>query len=945
MRCAVDRLSLRPGEVSLLQNCRSDQDALIVRIPDAVLNASPPTGAKTSGGAYFPMGDFQGFLNGTAYWLSAWQMTSGGTAIFSQNLTTGAYTEITDPGNATPTTWGGDSTGSTRFPTQSARVMYCPQASPRRVSQGTAVQTLDVLVIVNGEDQNMVWNPGNGLGYQAQLFWSTPIILPSTPDVFHTLASLSSFWAVRGDSGADGSNKKVYTNSAGPPKINQANFKLANTTTVYGASDATLRVILWTIDVLVGSGDIATVRFPVSGVSGRETFSGKWLYIIFEGATSDINMMLKDSRVDIGKENVAYGSVSTWTTLYDPTSTDASVSTLPPPVQLDPSTQRWVYFFNLQNVPSANRTAYHLRFVRTSAYVPGALDFVKILCIGSTGKGGGFPYATEWTAVYSDHFTQAESAPIVMSRTDMDLLVNCGGPRAPDANINTGGVIVLPRDTSMWYDYRMKVKMPDSNTAIPGGLQGQPSHVDFYFRNPATETTPFYWSSWQIWAFSLVNFTWVTQASAGAGGTETLNTEQVQTPSTSPDGFGYGVFGQVDYSNRDPGVPAPNDFNQSMPKAAVAGSANGHLFLGNTKTQAGGYTRGEVKFSDYGFFNRFRSVQDNNDPNSGGRFVCEGETVKQFRTAAAAADNAVNLYVWTDRAFYSVGSPGGYSFAGSSFGVLNLGQKYRISADGTNEPGSIIDHNGVFAWVNSDGHFVLTNGGIPVNISVGNVTNPQSISNASVLDVVADIPASRRGHVDGVYSRNRFIWYMTPSGQTVNARAAIWDDLRKRWECLDTLTNGEVATSIYDASLPGAGQRILLHGTDGKTYAYEEGAGTSAFRLVDRGRMASEVVGGQYQIGCGYTINEVETISEIDTGNHMTLDFYRNMGSSSVQFSMDLGSEATDEWILKATPLSGTPVAGWGGYFDINATMTGGKKISGITAYADFDGADNRAQG
>lgn len=940
LRCAVDRLGVGPGEWPLIQNMRTDQQSLLVRLPDATINASPPSGAQATAGVYSPMGSFQGFANGTAYFLSAWVMTDSTVAIFSQNLSTGAYTEITNAGNASASSWGGTTTGETRFPTTTANVQYTVVSTPRRVLGGATVESIDVFVIQNGTDQPIVYNPGGGYTAQLQVVWSPESIsLPTFPNVFRTLISFSAFWEVQNLTAAT-----AYYSSAGPPRVNQTNFNFANSAATYTSTNC---VPYLTLGASVNNGDIAAVRFPVSGVTNQETFQGNYLNIIVQGgaAVADITQVLKDCKIELGKENVAYNLVSTWTTIFDPTSTDASISTLPTFVTVgDAANLRVLIPYSLQEIATASlRTAYHIRLTWLGSTAPGAALHLFFLGIMSTGAGGGFPYGTEWTAVYSDHYSFAESGPFVQAGTDADWLNNCGGPKGPDST--TDAPITLPKSTSIWYDYRMKVKMPNSNTAIQGGLNGQPSHLDFYFRNPVTETTALYWSSWEIWAPTHgATYFWQSNAQSGAGGVETLRTEQVQSAGSSPDGFGYGTFGLADYYERDPGVPAPNDFNECMPKAACIASAVQRLFCGNNYyASVTTYSHQELKFSDAGFFGRFRSVQDNTDANSGGRLTFPGEIVKTIKTSAAAAQAAVTIYVWTDKSFNALGTAGGYTFVGSSFNGFNLGQQFRISADGTQEPSSVIERNGRLSWVNTNGHIVYTEGGQPVNISVGWVTNSQGVSNTSVLDVIADIPASRRGRVRGVYARNRFYWFMTPSGATVNSRCLIFDTQREIWETLDTLTNGEWAVPIYDSSQAGAGQRVLLHGTDGITYGYEEGSGTVSARWTTGGVMFGDIAKDGMD-GWGYTIKEMELISDVDTAHTLAVSCYQNMNPSGtpVVFTFYLDTNVTDEWLVENNITSGTPLPSWGTYFDVSGTVTGGKKISKLSAKPEPVSRDNR---
>lgn len=902
---------------------------MIARLSDATINASPPTGAKVTGGVYFPMGDWMGFLNGTAYWLSAWQMTAGGTAVFSQNLTTGAYTEITNAGAATPNvpTWGGDTNGNTRFTTQSGQVVYCPRATPRRVFAGTVVPPLDVLIIQNGEDRPIVYNPGSGLTAVAQVMWNPdPVIVPVGANSFSSLATWSAYFQCAGAAGAN----RTYASGG---VLNQGtHFAFSDSVATYTGTNAVLRLLLGTSAT---TGDIATVRFTDTGL---QVLQGQYINMILEGTSSNIVYVLKDTKIELGVQDAAYASVTTWTTIYDPTSSNVNINKLPALTPVDSGNNRYLLAFPLQAITTlANRTTHHFRFTRTSTTAPSGAITIYVLAAGSCGAGAGYPYGTEWSIVYSDRYTFAESAPLVQGQTQMDYLSAIGGPRGPDASLTSP--IVLPRDTSVFYDYRLLVKNSDFNAGaqFTGGLLGQPSHVDIYFRNPATETTAYYFSSYEMWAPTTSGSDHVWANAAGSLAVLTLKSEIANIASAY--GFGYGSFTTIDYFQRDPGIPVPSDFNLSMPCGAVLAGANGRFFVANTKTSSL-YSRGECKFSDLNFFGRFRSVSNVDDAASGGRFVREGETIQSIVASSAAAQGASTIYVISNQSLAALGTSGGSTFIGSGFNGTDLETVWRISDDGTNYPYSVCQINSVICWVNNQGHIIRMEDGQPVNISLGSVTNSQGTTTGGVLDVIADIPASRRGNVIGVTARGRFYFFMTPTGATVNSRCVIWNELDKRWESIDTLTNCQRATRAYDSALAGVGQRVVYHGSDGISYGYEEGSSTVALRIVTRGFRAEEVT--QSGRGASYSIKEVELACDADAGHSFTVDFYKNMGSSSTQWSFLLDQQTADEWLVQNRVVSGSTATGWIGYFDVASTITGGTRITHLMAYADGKQGDLR---
>jgi hypothetical protein len=923
LRTAVDKLSLDAGEYALIQNARTDTKALIARVSDLALNASAPTGSTG-----VCRGAIGCFMNGTAYAVSAWVMTAGGVGLFTQNLTSGAYTEVTSAGDASnATTWGGDGDGKNRFSTSSASVQFCVVTTPRRVYAATTFQGHDVLVCTNGEDVPIIYDPSKADSAE-RVMWHHPINVPTGADTFRTLWTFSAYWAVCGTS-------KTYASAAGPPRINQTNFSLADTGSVYTGSNA---VMILTLGTAANSGDVATVQFATSA-----EFKGKYLNVIFEGSSADIQYILKDSSMEIAKESGAYNAGHSWKVVYDGDNADINLSQLPPLISMggSGSTARWLMQFSLQNIPTeADRVAYHLRFVRQNGTDANPARTIKILAIGSTGKGGGFPYGTEWTAVYADKYAHSESVPFVQGGADMDYLSNCGGPRNNDANLDSP--ITLPADTRVFYDARLKVKNTAFNAGadFSGGLQGEASHIDLYFRDPATESTPYLFSSYGMWIPETAGADHYWKNYAGSTSVLTLRSEQLQIVSTQPYGFGFGDFDNLDYKTRDPGLPAPSDFNECIPRTAVVFAANGRLFAGNNK-YGSEYAKGELRLSDYGFFGRMRSVPDVSDEASGNRIVIEGETIKRGIMCAAAADGASMVFVFTDQGFYALGASGGSAFTGSDFSGTTLSRRFRISADGTHEPLSIAENNGYLVWVNNQGHIVGSGGGVPELLSYGKVTN----SLGTTGDLIAAIPSARRGYAVGLIARNRYYLFLTPSAGTTNSTCLIFNFGTRDFESLDTLTSCEKAIRVYDSSKTGGGQRIIVYGTNGQSYAYEEGSSTVALRITTGNVSARNVLGKLWRRGSGFHWKEIELACDRSSGESLTVDFYRNLFTSYYRATLSLDAQADQEWIAEDAFTNTTPEAGWGGYFDIQSTITGGKKVYWLTGYAMLTPGDMRAPG
>lgn len=905
VRTAVDRLALKLGEVQLV-NGRTDTDVIYTRSPDAVITATKPTGSTTTG----CLGAWAGKLNDTFYVVSAWLMTSN-VAIFTQNLSTGTFTEITNAGGSPVPSWGGDSTGKNRFATTTGEVSFAVIKTKRHVNAGTVTPARDLLFISNGEDYPLVYDPQAVSASEPQVVEHRPINVPTGATLFQALCTWPKFWQVKGSSG------KTYASAAGPPRVNQTNWSLADTGSIYTGTNA---CILLTQGGAGNIGDVATVKFTVSA-----DFLGPTLNTVWEQTSSELQAIFAGCTVEIAKESGAYSSGHTWVTLYDPTSSDPSLNRLPDMFDMGGGTRFLIPFSLAAGTTLASRTAYHLRFVRTATST--LAKTARLICVASAPIGGGFPFGTEWTIAYSDHYGLQESRPIVMTKASADKLENIGGPRNNDANPSTP--IFIPLDTSLYYDYWLKVKNPDSGNNLPGGLQGEPSHIDLYFRDAANEDVPTYYGTYRL----------RTPGTSGSdkvwGRSSSLSTITLKEGAE----YGYGTFGTIDWLQRDPGIPAPSDFNTCAPIGAVTFVANRRLFVGNTK-EGSVYDRSDLRFSDLGFFGRFRSVLDITDPASGGSLNFEGETVQAGVMTAAAAQGASTIYTFTDKKFYALGTAGG--LVGSGYQANELINQVTISTDGTREARSITEQNGVLFWVNQHGQIIRYAGGRPENISYKHLTSSTGTSG----DIVAAIPSARRGKAVGAFFKHRYLLFTTPAGGTDNTSCAVWNEPGQFWESIDTVVSCERAVLAFDSAQNGAGNRLVSYGRDGKTYGYEEGSGTVAFEYSTGDLLAEEVLGKQWRRGATYTVSEIEIAGDADTGNTLSVACYPDSysGSSAYTFTFAMGTQSNVEWLVDNTP-SGQAIQGRRLYFKASGTLTGGKKITGITAFLLPETNDARAQG
>lgn len=937
LRTAVNAISLGLGDCPVLTNARTDTSALVVRNSDATVNASAPTGSTG-----VIRGAWAGTLNGTPYIVTAWVMSTGDCAIFYQDAVTGAYTEITNAG-ATPnaSSWAGSVTGNSRFVTDANSVVFSPQTA-KLASTGNF--PTDVLVISNGADPVMEWTPARGAGtLSPPLVWNKEIITPQLADTFIATPSLKTFWQV-----CSASSKTYY--AAG--SVNQASHLVfANTSADYTSANAVIKVTAGTSTVAT---DIGTVYFSGDALA----IGGNYINIAWEGDADDILFLLKHCKIELSTENVAYNltSAGSWHTIYDPSVGGGILGTLPTLLDIDATNDRYQTQISLANIPDTLGTnvgaAYHMRFTWIGSTPTPAVEVYILAIAGCTSLGvetneSGLPYGTAFTVTYADSYSLQESPPFVESRPNgtqqTDALSNCGGPAGPDASltaVDDSTPIVWVKDSRVFYDYLIDLILPDDSADIPGGLNGNPDVVYLYYSLPAEiaadpDVKPLWWSTHTLRNPATVggakvwDATWTTQKTLIV---PTYNRNTLV---------------------RNSGFPAPSDFNQPIPLGMVMFPADTRLWAGNNlhgSTQA--YS--ELKFSDRGFFTRFRSIGDPTDTVAGSSLVFDGEKVMAGRALAAASQGGSTIYVWTDQTFNAMGNAGGYTFAGSGTGAISLSTRFRISADGTLEPGSIAEFNGTLYWVTILGEIVRYDQGTPAHISYRQVTN-----GGATGDLIAAVPANRRGTMQAVFNKHRYYLYLTPSGGTANTTCLIWNDpvisgsqsglerssaVGGYWESLDTLSGAERAVLIYDSATVGQGRRVFVYSAAGATRAYEESSADIAFEIKTGLLYAQDILGKSWNPGFSFVVKEVEAICSNSTGDTINFDITPNGGAVTYRYVLNLDATASAGWMvtgyLNPTTTPATP--GWSSQISVNGTLAPGTTFKYLVGYTEADTQDTR---
>lgn len=929
---SADGLSLQPNQAKLWQNMRQATRVRVARGSDVVIASSVPTDAIARvDGVLAPIHADSFPLNGTWYHFSAWN-TAAGTAVSYLNLATSVYTEITSKGNAThPTTFGGDANGATRLPTSTSDLTFTVVKTPRRVLGGVAIDPRDVLIVQNGEDYPVIWDPGlSGSPFIAdnlKCFRHLPLNPPAGALSFYQLATFSGYIGVASTTGAHS-----YSNS-------NSRYKQVETTAAPYNSGSNYCVTFATT-ALATTGDTAQVKYTGAVING---FWGQQINFIAEGTAAAVLDLFTNCKLEFS------GDGATYNTIYDQSSTNTALSAVPTINSIDAGNDRWMVTYPLANVPltSAARqpTDGYIRFTRKNGAPPAAYS-VTILAIAGCGPGSGFEGGGEFTIAYTDGYTQVETGQIAASNTQTDLLSNMGGPSVvtSGSGSTSGFRITEFSGSGINYDYNLYIANSAAGTVVKGGmqqtinstLQGIPQAVDVYwstFGELQAGAVPLFWHRINLYTAVLSgsDHEWQMAAAWQSGG-NALPTITLQTAF-----YGYGSYDETlaDQYLRDPGVGAPSAFLIALPRAGAMGMSDSRTFAGQIKTPTGNYALGDIYFSRRGFPFRFTSIQDSFsdgtlDEDSGSRVVFAGETIKQFTISAASYAGASKVYVHTDQTFNTLG----HAFAWTITTLTNasdLSLRERLSNDGTAEARSIAEFNGLIVWWNQHG--------VLVKYDQGQVS---PLSYLKFDDIAANVPAARRGLMSARIHNFRYKCGYTPLGGSVNSAVMVWNTIQGVLESVDTMAAGsaEKVVRAFDSNQNGAGQRLLVYGSDGMVYGYEEGSGNVPVRYVSRELTASQL---KLSGGLGFYIDSVELAHDACPGVVATANCVPDFGSP-YQYSLKLDAQAGSvQWIQEQNADTPTATARTV-YIDYNASVPAGKALREMTCEMMITSADNRTE-
>jgi hypothetical protein len=884
LRTSLKGAQLGDGYFQAIDNLRWDNGVLTVRDGTAVVSISAP--------GTVCLGAWSGALNGTYYVVSAWAV-GGKTAIYTLDLATGNFTQLTSAGGAPAASWGGTSSGRTTFDSTTSSINFCVHTVGRRVVGPTTVPPVDVLSISNLEEYPLIWNPKAASG--PTLVQHRNIRIPAGGTQFDAVARLAAHLQVATNAGTKG------TGGSTP-----VHYKFGDTAAAPYNTAGNVCALL-TVNTSAAAGDTATITFPAS-----DALPGEQVNFLVEGTTPNVFDAFNNVKIDISPDNANFY------TIYDSSSTDPVLAFSPLVTAFDTGQNRSIVTYSMKNIAAANRTAKYVRFTRKGAS-PAFNYTLTILAIASTGAGGGFPGDTEFQIAYSDIYSFAESGKVIGTNRDGDLLANTGGPQVVTSGSSSAQGTRIPVTNGVLYDYALHIKNSDDGVQISGGLNGTPTHVDIYFRTleeAQADNDAFYWNSAPLYHPEVVggSHDWLMVSDWASGGSAI----PVITVETWAHGWASTGFALTDRYLRDPGVAAPSDFNSAMPRAKAIWTANQRSFAGAIRDTSDNYCYGDLSFSALGFPFRFTTVQLSET--DGSRLTFSGEKVQAGVMASAGANGASIIYVLTDQSFNALGTAGG--FVGSGYNATSLSTRVRINGHGTNEPSSVAERAAAIFYIDQEGQVFRFEH-----------SSAASLSRHAVDDKPKGIPITQRGKTCAAIWKDRYYLAYTAQAGSANSRVLAWNEVLREWEFDDSLPSPVVAQRIvrcFDASLVGSGQRLLVFSSDGKVYAYEEGstdAGASRIAIHLRSREFQTADLNLFRFGSAQMMVDVDsTTLNVDCTYKPRGSTYRGSVDCSDAEGKPLAIKR-DNRVRTELTATGMPEAGWSGYLDVNGSLSSGKVL------------------
>lgn len=711
--------------------------------------------------------------------------------------------------------------------------------------------------------------------------------------------------------GADGALIITYASASAS---NASSFKLENSDVApYSSSDNLMMQLLWTSSATAGQ--VATVYLP------EALDLGSGLVIVTEDNQSSwgIADILAYTKIQVNADNTTYDMINEasypWQTIYDPSNLDPAYqafvggatngSLIPVPAEVTDTTVRQMNYFPIPNyTPGTANPIYHIRFViLEGAPAPGTTSKIIFLALGG---GGAFPALGDWSVTYEDIYGRSESPSFTAPNTNTATITQIGGPLRYSST--AAAQFTLPPFAGFMYDYQLNAATP-SASSITGGLQGQPSHMNFYLHYENEQTNGFYTFNWELYAQELASpLIWVSQ---------NINAGTITINSWDPS------LGNLNTDSRNFFRVVPSDFVIAVPPAKALTYANSRLFACNvTDPNSGAVAAGDGYFSEQD--NPFRMSSVVESDSSGGRFSLDHERIESAISGASGVDGRTFVYLVGGHWLYSLGSTG--NLEGSGYIAADLTIAFRLLHRGTNAFRTVlISPDGAIFYADTTGQITRYFQGLS-----------QPITQFRTDDKLANIPAARRVDACACFFNNRYYMPYTVASGTTNTRILGYHDVIGKFEFDDAPPfDCERILSFYDSSYGGSGQRLFFISQAGIIYEYEV-AGAQ-----DNGSdIAVHLTTGELQAGGTENAVEMPVVyvdADPQTNDNIltALRIYRNPAG---QYSTTL--DMTNGWVhdaaLAMTEVS-APADGGGGrartvQLDLSGTLQTGTRIYNVQA-------------
>lgn len=254
----------------------------------------------------------------------------------------------------------------------------------------------------------------------------------------------------------------------------------------------------------------------------------------------------------------------------------------------------------------------------------------------------------------------------------------------------------------------------------------------------------------------------------------------------------------------------------TMPPVTVTGVPNGgpmcmsgdRLYVAQISQTGTAASRSVVAFSEKRMPNRFyfeaEVIDGQVQPRSGGSALFGNETVNALMPQAGGIYSGDGVLSWTEKAVYQM----------SGVDAFQIGRPNNLGAYGCTSPGSVARIRDTVVWV-TPGRQVMAIGG-----DLG------SLSSRQVEDFVKSVDVGRWDNIESVVFNDKLYICYSPTGETVNRKALVWDARTQGW-CSHLIgTTSGASFAKWAKKLVGADERLLCFDASGWMFEYDNLAAT-----------------------------------------------------------------------------------------------------------------------